>query len=123
MPTLLPPDERRDEALRVGFVATDWAEWPSFETYHAAMSDWTVQMVAKDGHPIGAVYRRGPEFHISILPEWRGKWMTRSILKEIIPEPVAITQVVVGHEDVADMLKRLGFQKRSETYVRQGHGH
>lgn len=123
MPDLLPPDERRDEALRVGFLATDWAEWPSFETYHEAMSDWTVQMVAKDGHPIGAVYRRGPEFHISILPEWRGKWMTRNILKEIIPEPVAITQVVVGHDDVADMLKRLGFQKRSETYVRQRHGH
>ena len=123
MPTLLPPDERREEALKVGFLATDWTEWPSYETYQAAMSDWSVRLLTKGEQPIGAVYHRGAEFHISVLPEWRGKWMTRGILKEIIPEPMAVTQVIAGHDDVADMLKRLGFHKHSETYVRQGHGH
>lgn len=114
--------EDRETALRVGYDATDWTEWPSYEAYKAAMSDWDVRLIDKDGHGIGAAYTKGPEFHISILPEWRGKWMTRRILKEIIPDPVAVTQVQVGHEDVSDMLKRLGFEKRSEVYVRQSHG-
>jgi len=114
--------DNREAALRVGYEATDWTEWPSYEAYIAAMADWDVRLIDKDGEAIGAVYTRGPEFHISVLPEWRGKWMTRRILKEIIPDPVAVTQVQVGHEDVSDMLKRLGFEKRSETYVRQSHG-
>jgi GNAT superfamily N-acetyltransferase len=115
-------EPRRAEALRIGYEATDWAEWPSYEAYLDAMSDWKVSLISKEGEGIGAVYTRGPEFHISILPEWRGKWMTRRILKQIIPDPVAVTQVRAGHEHVADMLKRLGFEKRSEVYVRQSHG-
>jgi len=114
--------DNRNLALSVGHTATDWTSWPSYQDYVLAMIEWDVRLIEKDGEPIGAVYTKGPEFHLSVLPEWRGKWMTRGILKEIIPDPLAVTQVVVGHEDVADMLRRLGFEKRSETYVRNSHG-
>ena len=123
MPTLLPPDERRDEALRVGYVATDWNAAPPYGIYEDALSDWTVRLMTKDGEPIGAVYTRGPEFHVSVLPGFRGRWATRGILKEIIPRPVAVTQVAYGHDHIGGILERLGFERRDGLYVRECYGH
>lgn len=123
MPTLLPPDERRDEALRVGFLATDWNAPPSYRLYVDALSDWTVRLMLKSGEPIGVVYTNGPEFHVSVLPAYRGRWATRGLLKEVIPQPVAVTRVSDGHERIGGILERLGFERRDGFYVRECYGH
>ena len=96
--------------LQVGYVATDWNEQPSFEVYGAALTDWEVKVIARDGLAIGAAFTKGPEFHVSVLPEWRGKWATRGILKELIAEPVSVTRVTPGHDRVNGLLERLGFE-------------
>lgn len=123
MPTLLPPDERREEALKVGFLATDWNVKPPYQLYADALSDWTVRLMTKGGVTIGAVYTNGPEFHVSVLPAYRGRWATRGLLKEIIPRPVAVTRVAQGHERIGGILERLGFERRDGFYVRECYGH
>ena len=107
---MIAVEPRRAEALKIGYEATDWLKVPGFEEY-------------RNGEPIGAIYTRGPEFHISILPEWRGRWATRSILKRIIPRPLAITLVTPGFEHVGNYLVRLGFERHGIYYVREHHGH
>jgi hypothetical protein len=123
MPDLLPPDERREEALKVGYLATDWNAAPPYRLYADALEDWTVRLMTKDGETIGAVYTNGPEFHVSVLPGFRGRWATRGILKEIIPRPVAVTRVAQGHERIGGILERLGFERRDGFYVRECYGH
>ena len=123
MTTHLVPN--RTLGLRVGYVATDWSERPSFDAYDEALKDWEVKVLARDGIAIGAAFTNGPEFHVSVLPEWRGKWATRGILKELIAEPVSVTRVTPGHDRVNGLLERLGFEHRgSGLFVRDlNNGH
>ena len=120
---MIAVEPRRAEALKIGYEATDWLKVPGFEEYTEFMDEWTVELLVRNGEPIGAIYTRGPEFHISTLPEWRGRWATRSILKRIIPRPLAITLVTPGFEHVGNYLVRLGFERHGIYYVREHHGH
>jgi len=108
MTTSLVPN--REIALRVGYVATDWTEKPDFARYADALTEWEVQVIARDGMAIGAAFKRGPEFHVSVLPEWRGKWATRGLLNSLIERPVSTTKVTPGHDRMHGILKRLGFR-------------
>ena len=123
MITLLNPNERREEALSVGFEATDWIFQPAYQDYEDAVSDWTTRLMVNGDRVVGTVYTRGPEVHVSVLPEWRKRWATRGILKQVIPEPLAITRVTHGHEYMYDILHRLGFEQRGDYFVRDGYGH
>ena len=114
----LLPD--RETALRIGYEATDWNEKPSYERYVDALAAWTVRLMDRGGEPIGAVYTHGQEFHVSVLPAWRGRWATRGVLKQIIAEPVSMTRVSPGFAHVGPMLGRIGFEDRgSGVFVRE----
>lgn len=116
--TILTDD--REAALHVGYAATDWIEAPSFERYRDALRHWTVRLMVRDGKWIGAVFTNGPEFHVSVLKAYRGTWATRSMLKQVIPEPVAMTRVTPGFAHVAGLLERLGFERRPDgAYVKE----
>ena len=119
---MIAVEPRRPEALRIGFAATDWTEGFAFEDYASALDDWTVDLLTRDQQPIGAVFTRDAEFHVSILPQWRGRWVTRGLLKKIIPTPRAITRVTPGFEHVGGYLIRLGFERQGIYYVREHHG-
>jgi len=111
--------QNREIALRVGYVATDWTDQPPFERYTDALTDWDVQVIARDGLAIGAAFKRGPEFHVSVLPEWRGRWVTRGLLNRLIERPVSTTKVTPGHGRMFEILERLGFQHEGDgVFVR-----
>jgi GNAT superfamily N-acetyltransferase len=117
MATELVPN--RTLALRVGYVATDWTKKPDYRAYDDALTEWEVRVMVRDGKAIGAAYTKGEEFHVSVLPEWRGKWATRGILKELIAEPVSVTRVTPGFSHVGGFLKRLGFEDKGDgVFVR-----
>jgi hypothetical protein len=115
----------RQAALSIGYEATDWNTKPVFRDYTDALSDWTVRLMVKDGKAIGALYTKGPEFHVSVLPSWRGRWATRGVLNAIIAKPISITRVTPGHERVNGLLERLGFEHRGDgLFVKETHhGH
>ena len=101
----------RENALRVGYDATDWSAPVSFEDYRAAVKDWIINAVKRDDKIIGAVYRKDDELHVSILPEWRCVWITKGILRELFDKPRVTTKVTPGHDYMYDILKRLGFKE------------
>jgi hypothetical protein len=103
----------REAGLRIGYEATDWSTPISFEDYREAVKDWIIKAIQRDEQIIGAVYRKGDELHVSVLPKWRRLWVTRGILNQLFSGPKVTTMVTPGHEYMFDILKRLGFKQTS----------
>ena len=101
--------EDRQKGLEIGFKATDWTRPVSFDDYARSLKDWIIRTIERNGEPIGAVYTKGDELHVSIKPTWRKKWITKGLMKELFSCRVT-TRVTPGHEYMFDVLKRLGFK-------------
>lgn len=99
----------RSEALKVGYAATDWTRPVDYDAYESALQEWDVKAIERDGKYIGAAFFRGDELHTSILPEWRRRWATKGLLKELFSNERVTTRVTPGHEYMHDILRRLGF--------------
>lgn len=119
MPTQIVND--RELGLRVGYEATDWTVPIDEDTYLMAVEPWTVQALVRDGECIGAVYRRADELHVSILPEWRKKWATKGLLRQLFGTLPVRTKVTPGHEYMYDILRRLGFVQLDSGEFVKGH--
>jgi GNAT superfamily N-acetyltransferase len=100
----------RELGLRTGYAATDWGFPISFDDYCRAVEDWEIKTIVRDGVCIGAAYRKGDEIHVSIVPEWRRKWVTKGLLRALFTGPRVTTQVAAGHDYMYDILNRLGFK-------------
>ena len=118
MTTYLVDDREAD--LKTGFAATDWAVPVPFEVYQECMKDWIIHAIVRDGECIGAAYRQGHEVHVSILPRWRGVWVTKGLLRELFAGPKVTTRVAPGHDYMFGILERLGFkQTDSDLLVKE----
>lgn len=102
--------EKRNIGLKIGYEATDWSEKILFDDYVKAMENWTVKTIEKDGQPIGAVYLKNDELHVSVKPEWRRKWLTKSLYLELFVGKRVTTRVTKGHDYMFDILRRLNFR-------------
>jgi len=121
--TRLTPN--RNEALQVGYAATDWSHPMDFDAYAAAVADWDVRAIERDGQCIGAAFFKDDEVHASVVPEWRKRWATKGVLKELFAKGRVTTRVTPGHEYMNDILKRLGFTEQPDgMFVKEAHhGH
>lgn len=109
--------DNRDLALRIGYAATDWNYSISFDEHVERAKDWNVKLIERDGCPIGAMFEKDGEVHCSILPEWRRKWLTKGLLRQIIDRPGFYTRVDDGHDYMYDILARLGMTSRPDGTV------
>ena len=107
MTTTLVDD--RETALNVGYAATDWSSPINFARYKDALNDWAVKAIMRDDVCIGAAYFKDGEVHVSILPEWRRKWATRGLVKQLFADTAAFSRIMPGHEYMFDIFRRLGF--------------
>jgi hypothetical protein len=98
----------REAALQIGFDATDWHIPMDYDAYLSITADWDVQAIVRDDKIIGAAYSKNGETHVSILPEWRKRWLTKGLLKKITAD-MTHTRVTPGHEFMYNILNRLGF--------------
>jgi hypothetical protein len=121
MPTILT--DNRDIALEVGYKATDWSSPITFEDYLQSMSGWSVQGIERDGKCIGAVYKKDGEVHVSILNDWRKRWVTKGLLQLIFSPDVTRTEVTPGHEYMFGILTRLGMKNVGSYKFEVSHGH
>lgn len=101
----------REAALRVGYEATDWSAPVLFDDYRAGVKDWIIKAIVRDNTCIGAAFRKDNEVHVSVLPEWRCRWITKGLLRELFSGPKVTTKVTPGHDYMYDILDRLGFKK------------
>ena len=102
-----------DLALKLGYAATDFSEPISYADYEVVAKDWRVMLMVRDDEPIGAVYHKGGETHVSVLPKWRRRWATKGLLKEILND-TRFTRVDVGHDFMYGILERLGFRREDD---------
>lgn len=109
MSTVLVDD--REVALRVGYKATDWNEPILFEDYANALKQWTIKAIVRDGECIGAWFKKDDEVHVSILPKWRGIWLTKKLLQTILSGSKVTTKISQGHDHMYGILGRLGFKQ------------
>lgn len=103
----------RAVALRVGFEATDWHVATSYDDYVKAAADWCVRAIERDGMVIGAIYSKDGETHVSVLPEFRRRWLTKGLLKNIM-DGMTVTRVTPGHDFMYAILDRLGFVPQAD---------
>ena len=104
----------REMGLRIGYDATDWPWQISFDTYREAVKEWIIQTIVRDGKPIGAVYRKGDELHVSVLPDWRRAWATKGLLRQLFGTGRVTTRVTPGHDEMYGILARLGFKQQPD---------
>src|SRR5260221_81708 len=94
----------RDEALLAGFAAMRErlpAEY-SFETFCERLADWRVDAFCDGERAIGMLMVRGAELHVAVLPEVRGRWLSRRLIREVFAPIIsrygqAKTSVVAGN--------------------------
>ena len=115
MPTALVND--REAGLAIGYAATDWSSPVEYEAYKAALEDWTVKTVVRDGEPIGAAYFKAGEVHVSILPEWRKKWATKGVIAQLFADKGTFSRIAPGHDYMFDIFRRLGFNVYNDGVV------
>jgi hypothetical protein len=108
--------DNRDLALKIGYAATDWEDYISYEDYANIAADWNVRLISKGETAIGAIYSKNGETHVSILPEWRKRWLTKGLLKEILAD-MQFTRVADGHDFMYSILERLGFKPQADGTV------
>lgn len=108
--------DNRDLGLLIGYAATDWAEPIEYEAYENIAADWQVSVLFREQEPIGAIFKRDGETHVSILPKWRRRWMTKGLVKEILSD-MRFTRVADGHDFMYGILKRLGFVRQPDGTV------
>lgn len=109
--------DNRKLGLEIGYVATSWQRPISYEQHVDIAKDWDVKVIDRDGQPIGALFAKDGEVHCSILPEWRRRWLTKGLLKQIIAHPNFHTRVDDGHDYMYDILARLGMRRRPDGTV------
>jgi len=88
----------------------------TFEQYAQIVEDWNIKAIVKDNIVIGAIYSKNGETHVSILSEWRKRWLTKGLLKEILAD-MQFTRVTPGHEFMYNILERLGYIPQSDGTV------
>lgn len=100
--------DNRELGLKIGYAATDWAQPIDYNEYVKIAADWNVKALMRDDEPIGAVYRKNGETHVSIVPKWRKRWLTRGLLKDLLSD-TQFTKIADGHDFMYGVLGRLGF--------------
>jgi hypothetical protein len=113
--------EDREEALRIGFIATDWWGLPiTFEQYKEVFKEWKLIGIFRNNECIGTVFRNGEELHIAVLPQYYNKWCNRKLLNEIFKGPV-FTHGLREDKDqtIIRILKKLGFVKINDRYIKE----
>jgi hypothetical protein len=74
---------RRHEAIEAGWLAY-MERTPGMEdAYRAACGPWQVIAVVSGAEVIGALYARDGVIHVGIVPDWRSRWASRRLIREM----------------------------------------
>ena len=106
----------RNLGLLIGYAATDWAQPIEYKDYADIAASWQVSVLVRDNEPIGAMFKRDGETHVSVLPKWRRRWLTKGLVKEILSD-MRYTRVADGHDFMYGVLERLGFVRQPDGTV------
>lgn len=110
---------RRQEAIEAGWLAYR-ERVPGMEAaYRAACEGWRVIAVVAD-RVIGALFARDGVIHLGIVPEWRGRWASRRLIREMLSYGKRTT-LADGEDGPREFIGRIGFvETEGGAYVLRG---
>jgi GNAT superfamily N-acetyltransferase len=106
---------RRDEAIDAGWLAYR-ERVPALEIeYRKACEGWRVIAVVESGSVIGALFVKDGTIHLGIIPEWRGRWASRRMIREMLGYGRKTT---VGGDETGclSFVQRLGFERVGDEF-------
>lgn len=127
MKTHITVQPRREDALKAGFKALG-SRLPlgvDYGKFRTALENWDIKAFCRGDEPVGMLMVRGNELHVAVLPEMRGKWLSRRLIREVI-SPIlqkhgeAKTSVTPDNGVGRDFIKRLGFNGNDVAVLREG---
>ena len=74
----------REEALAAGFAAMR-ARLPAeftFDEFRSRLADWRVDAFHDGERAVGMLMVKGAELHVAVIPEVRGRWLSRRLIRE-----------------------------------------
>lgn len=115
----------RTHALEAGYKAMQGRLDIDFEAFSIALENWRVDAFHDGEKAVGMLMTKGPELHVAVLPEVRGKWLSRRLIREVIGPLIerhgeARTDVADGNEIGREFVARLGFEKGRIKALRDG---
>lgn len=87
------------------FQYETWAHENGIDWFKDLLKDWQLLAIVRDGECIGCCYKNSGEVHVTIAPEWRKKWATRAILRQVF-EGSTMTRITKGHDYMFDVFNR-----------------
>lgn len=106
---------RRDEAIEAGWLAYR-DRLPGMEAvYRNACDGWQVVAVVAD-RVIGALFAKDGVIHLGIVPEWRSRWASRRLIREMLGYGKRTT-LLPDEDGPRDFISRIGFVQEGSAYV------
>ena len=111
---MITVQNRRDEALQAGYVSLAGRISIPFDAFAKALEAWDVKAFCKGEDVVGMLMVRDNELHVAVLPEVRGRWLSRGLIREVIGPLVrqygaARTKVAQDNDIGAEFCRRIGF--------------
>jgi hypothetical protein len=81
------------------------------ETYRRIVEEWNPVAVCDDNKVIGVLISKSNTIHLAIIPEYRGRWASRRIIREMLKYGTT-----TDDGDHRDFVERLGFKRIGSRY-------
>jgi GNAT superfamily N-acetyltransferase len=112
----LDPSKRKD-AIEAGFLACSEDLQAYKEAYYRVVEEWNPVAVCDDDKTIGCLISKDGVIHLAITKEYRGRWASRRIIKEMLGYG---TSTSIGTDENQRFVERIGFKKVGPMYEYQG---
>lgn len=99
-----------------------------FDAFTRALESWDVKAFCEGQDVVGMLMLKDGELHVAVLPEIRGRWLSRRLIREVLGPLVqqygeAKTKVAADNETGKDFIRRIGFastDKDNASLLREG---
>ena len=104
----------REAALDAAYLALRDRVGVSRNDFAKAFDGFDVKVGVCGGEAIGAVFTKGPEIHVAVVPRYQKQWASRRLIWECLGGIVkrfgyATTRVMNDNPKGMEFVKRLGF--------------
>ena len=103
--------QRQKEAVVAGFLACEEALRDHVEAYVNVMAEWNPVAVCDDDKVIGVLTSKDNIVHLAIIPEYRGRWASRRIIRDMLKYG---TETTPGEDNT--FVERIGFRRAGNIY-------
>jgi GNAT superfamily N-acetyltransferase len=105
---------RQEEAIAAGWKAYCERVPTYAEAYHRAVAGWSAVAVCDDDKVIGALLLKEGVIHLGIIPEYRGLWASKRVIREMLKYG---TRTTMQPDEDLTFIARIGFKQEGTNYV------